>query len=317
MDERDGNPRERQVHQPAVCLRFSLLALCLLSLIPQAFAEAFESKDCEFDPCVIRIGVLSDMHLWLTDNPRYAVYTDHFAQAIDQANAAELDLVLIPGDLTNSAKAEEYARYREMAAELKMPVLCVPGNHDTGNKVSSNKKRLVTEQRVGEYRSQLGEPWYVAEPLPGLRVVALDTSLLGSGLPSEAEQWAFLESVLAASGPSQPVRTVVLLHYPLYHDQPDEDAGYTNVDVEPRTRLLTLMERADVDLVLSGHLHDFRDVTADRGMRMITAPALSFGLPFGETPQAWMSLELRRCDGQIESLEQHVVSPPTLPRNKD
>ena len=266
------------------------------------------------DECMIRIGVLSDMHITLTDNPRYAVYLEHFEKAIGEANQADLDLVLIPGDLTSSGKDEQYERFKELLERITAPVLYVAGNHDTGNKVSTKKKRLVNEERISQYQEMLTDSYFTAEPIPGLRVVGIDASLFGSGLETEDKQWAFLETELASSAGHR--STILMLHYPIYNDEPDEENGYSNVDREPRARLLDMLEKGTVDLVLSGHLHQPRDVTTASGLRMITAPALSFGLPFGEEPQAWATLRYHLCDGEVKSVQQHKVSEPTPPRKK-
>lgn len=292
------------------------LIAIMAALAPTAAAQDVATEDAgDHDQCMIDIAVLSDMHITLSANPRYAVYAEHFKQAIDEANQAEPDLVLIPGDLASSGKAEQYEKFKEMIGMIDAPVLYVAGNHDTGNKISTGKKYLVSEENVSLYRAILGDLYYSAEPIPGLRVIGIDAGLLGSGLETESKQWAFLETELATSEGYR--STILMLHYPIYNDSPDEEDGYSNVDLEPRARLLGLLDKGTVDLVVCGHLHQPRDKTTEAGLRMITAPALSFGLPFGEQPQSWVMLRYHLCDGEVVSVQQHKVSEPTQPREKD
>jgi predicted phosphodiesterase len=89
------------------------------------------------------------------------------------------------------------------------------------------------------------------------------------------------------------------------------------VDGQYRGRLMSLLEQANVKLVISGHTHHPGDVTTSGGIRMITVPATSFGLPFGEQPQGWLLLTFSRCDGSVKAIEFRKISDPTPPPEKN
>jgi alkaline phosphatase D len=130
---------------------------------------------------------------------------------------------------------------------------------------------------------------------PHTRLVAITSSLLSSGMPAEEEQWRYLDAHLPAAGHE---RVILLSHYPLFVDDPDEPASYMNIDPAPRARLISLLDRHGVGLMLCGHQHRPMDRWAGR-TRMITAPPVSFGLPRGQQPEGWTLITLDEA-GNIE-----------------
>jgi hypothetical protein len=68
----------------------------------------------------------------------------------------------------------------------------------------------------------------------------------------------------------------LFLHKPLFLESAAEDRlTQASLNPVPRARLLDLIRRSSVKLVVSGHLHSYRDVVVE-GVRMIWAPATSF-----------------------------------------
>ncbi|MGI9425231.1 MAG: metallophosphoesterase family protein, partial [Hyphomicrobiaceae bacterium] len=149
-------------------------------------------------------------------------------------------------------------------------VLSLPGNHDVGDLAANRPEQPVTEARLAAWHRVLGpDRW--ARDLGGWRLIGLNAMLVGTALPEEAEQLAWLTSVLRDDRP-----TALFLHKPLCIDELAEGPrGYWTVAPEPRARLVALLADKPVKLIASGHLHIQRQRTID-GVSHVWCPASSF-----------------------------------------
>ncbi len=127
-------------------------------------------------------------------------------------------------------------------------LLSVLGNHDAG--------------RADELVEALGMPgrWWSVER-QGVLIVGLD-----SNLPDDEQQRAWLEDTLASSRASW---KVVALHHPPY------SAGYQGSSEDVRAAFSPLFERYGVDLVLSGHDHDYQRSKVIGGVTYVVTGAAS------------------------------------------
>ncbi|MDF2441385.1 MAG: hypothetical protein JWN98_2369, partial [Abditibacteriota bacterium] len=223
----------------------------------------------------VHIALVSDTHTTRGTNEDQALYKGRLDQVIASVNAAKPDLVLLAGDLTQDGKAQEYADFRAQVASFAAPMLWIAGNHDVGSKRIEGKEGGVTTERVARYEAAMGSSFFL-DVRSGVRIVGLNASLLGSGLPREVEQWTFLETVLDRPGA---LPTLLLMHNPPFLKTPTEPGGdYWNIEPEPRARLLKLLERGGVRIVLSGHLHR-SIVNRHNNILFVTGIPVSFGLP--------------------------------------
>lgn len=104
--------------------------------------------------------------------------------------------------------------------------------------------------------------------------------------------------------------SLLLIHYPLYLETPDETGGdYWNVEPAPRARLLSLLHRGGIRAVLSGHIH-YPLVLAENGIMHISAPPVSFGLPRESQPEGWTLLTIIPATGSIRA---KTISLPRSP----
>lgn len=230
----------------------------------------------------VRFALVSDPHVTRGTNEDQPLYRGRFERTIESVNSHGVDAVLMAGDLTQGGKADEFADYRELAGKFKAPVYAVPGNHDVGGKVLPNEKG-VTAARVTNFEKIIG-PTFWSQTIKGVRVLGIDSPVLGSGLPVENDQWTFLDKELDKPH-EEP--TLVLTHYPPFLDKVDEPGGtYWNIEPAPRARLLALLHKGGVAAVLSGHLHRPIEHTID-GILFSTTPPVSFGLPRGKQAQGW------------------------------
>ena len=266
--------------------------VCTL-LLAIAVMGAWASPGAE--PGVVRVAFLSDTHVNLWTNAMRVMFNRHADEAIAAVNAAQVDLVLVAGDLTDNGKPEQMKLFRKKVKQIKAPVLFVPGNHDVGIAGNAEKKSTITPERVKLFRQQLG-PDYFAREAGGVRVVGINSCLFETGFPEEAQQWTFLEKELAKPA-SKP--TLLLEHYPLFIKAVDEPPNSTwNVHPAPRQRLLALLKQGGVKTVLSGHLHRPIIHRLD-GILFLSNLATAYGLPEGKQEAGWVLLRVPRAGGEV------------------
>lgn len=243
-----------------------------------------------------RIALVSDPHVDAAE----PLFVSNFARVIDDVNAAKVDAVLIAGDLA-AGTTESTQQFAAMAKRFAAPVRWVAGNHDIGNKPMPDNKGGPSAERIATYRENLGDLFFASDVRPGLRVIGIASSLLDTGLPAEAEQWAMLEKELAA-GP-----VVLLMHYPPFVTSADEPEEYFNLNAPARKRLLGLIEKGRVTAALSGHLH--RPISLKLGSTpLIGAPAVSFGLPKGRQPVGWTLVSIDDA-GRVTAENRYLPKP--------
>jgi 3',5'-cyclic AMP phosphodiesterase CpdA len=153
------------------------------------------------------------------------------------------DLVVISGDLADTPTAEEYEHLKRLLAQLKLPFVGIPGNHDS--------RDLMRAAFAGAPYAFSSGPLNQRVKVEGLDLVLLDSS--GPGRPHgelDAPTLQWLEATLAAS-PERPA--LLFLHHPPFK------TGITHMD---RQFLLNAGELATVvkrhprtQLIAAGHVH--------------------------------------------------------------
>jgi 3',5'-cyclic AMP phosphodiesterase CpdA len=215
----------------------------------------------------IRLIQVSDTHLSPTHR-YFAVNWDAFRTDIA---AAPPDLLVHSGDLAFNAPVAP-ADLAYAATELRglgCDWLAIPGNHDIGEAPGHARlNQPLTPDRIAAWRQHVGPQWWRRD-LADWRLVGLDSSLLDSGLPLEAEQDAFLADALAARG-GRPV--MVFIHMPPFDRDPADPARTTSVLPYPaRGRFLDRCAGGGVRVIACGHLHVYRRLR-HRGMEIVWAP---------------------------------------------
>lgn len=163
------------------------------------------------------------------------------------ARVAELapDLVVISGDLTQRARAWQFAQARAFIARLGAPVLCVPGNHDIP--LWNLWARMLHPWQA--YRRGLAEGMEPVWQNDRVVVAGLNTAnpLAWKQGRITAAQLDRLGRVFAQAGPRA---RVVAMHHPLEH-LPDETQWIMRGAEEALRRL----PQIGAQVVLSGHIH--------------------------------------------------------------
>jgi 3',5'-cyclic-AMP phosphodiesterase len=201
------------------------------------------------------LAQISDLHLRV--GPGDLGSSRALADAVDAIGALDPapDGLLVSGDLTDHASAEEYERVRELLAPLSMPIHPLAGNHDDADAMRAH---------LGA-PGELGEPLQYSQHVGGLRLIACDTTLSGRDDGAlGAERLAWLEAVLAEE-PETP--TIVAMHHPpVLTGVPALDAlGLAEAD---RLAVGELVARnPQVERIVAGHVH--RIATGELGGRAV------------------------------------------------
>lgn len=221
-----------------------------------------------------RIIILSDIHI----SPTHGYFWENWRIARDFANRAAADAVIVNGDLTiNGPDSDEEIRFAALALKsLRGPVLALPGNHDVGDEPpGQDPDQIINTQRLARWNSVFGADRWVLDTA-GWRLIGVNAQLFGSNLTGENEQNHWLEQqLIAAEG--RPV--ALFLHKPLFLEDLGEGPANASCIVPlARARLVDMLHQRDVRLVVSGHLHQYRERIIN-GVRHLWAPAVAFAAP--------------------------------------
>jgi Icc protein len=182
------------------------------------------------------IAQLSDVHV---GGARYSEAL--LRTAIEEVNAAEPDLVVVAGDLTDDGYPDQYPVAARELGELACPqVVLVPGNHD-----ARNVGYLRYEDEFGARDSRLR----LKSADDDVVLVAVDSSKpdLDEGEIGR-EHYAWIEEGFEGDAD---LRIFVCHH----HLVPVPGTGRERNQVLDAGDVLSLLRQCSVDIVLSGHRH--------------------------------------------------------------
>jgi 3',5'-cyclic AMP phosphodiesterase CpdA len=217
-----------------------------------------------------RIAQISDTHLSSTK----AIFRPNFDVVAEHLSCSEPDLIVNTGDLSLDGADNEEDLLEAVAVHRQLPVECrlLPGNHDVGDHIEVARKQPVTAERLDRYRRVVGADWWTID-IPGWRLLGLNALIVGSGLSGDAEQ---LDMVRGAAAGLKGRALAIFLHKPLADETYTENLSINRfMTHHPRSALLAALGGTAPAVVLSGHVHQYRDSFIG-GSRHIWAPATSF-----------------------------------------
>ena len=208
--------------------------------------------------------------------------------AIGEILDSEAKFVLISGDLTKDGERINHEIVRDKLARLTdagLAVLVVPGNHDVNNPDAvsydgENTERVASVTAAefadiyagfgygGALDRDTGSLSYVAEPVPGLRVLALDTcryrenregegEIVGGRISQGTADW--IARTLRSAG-QQGKAVIATSHHGIVEHWDGQGKLHPDYLIDDYIHVGEFLASYDVRLVFTGHYHA-QDIT--------------------------------------------------------
>lgn len=206
------------------------------------------------DAPTAKIATISDLHLGeegfglikrLRESKGVEPYSLRCAKAaVSEAQAWGAELLVIKGDITEFGLPEEWELFDELLADIQIPVLAIPGNHDT-----LMKRGSVDATTELQRRSLFPAP-INSVGIGGVRVVTADSTVPGHSF-GRLGRWT--EHLVTAVDTDSPA--LVFTHHHFEHKRWPRlwPLGVQQFDCQA---LLPALFEANPDLLISsGHTH--------------------------------------------------------------
>jgi 3',5'-cyclic AMP phosphodiesterase CpdA len=188
----------------------------------------------------IRIAHLSDIHFGGEE-------TAAVEAAVGAVAAFAPTLTMVTGDLTLNGLPQEFRAARAWLDRLPRPLIVTPGNHDTPY-WNLLLRALVPFNR---YRKYIGAPQVVAFDAPGLAARCVNSARGAQPRPDWSKGAMALQPLRDIEWGADATLKVFGCHHPLIDIAGMPVAG----GVHRGDRAVALLAAADVDLILTGHVH--------------------------------------------------------------
>lgn len=214
----------------------------------------------------LHFAQISDIHLSSlgSHHELLSAHTpDFLANIIAELNQlADLDFVLITGDLFDTADQFEFDLFQQNIRTLNKSYYIIPGNHD--RRPPDRTEGLTRQDFARHFNPQFEQRPIAPEVQAGYWSISINSQVQIIGLDSirdedwggviDAEQLRWLEQELADHADKFVIAAV---HHPLHKLAPvDDDSNFTKFVCENGDALLTLFDsHPQVKLVLTGHHH--------------------------------------------------------------
>jgi 3',5'-cyclic-AMP phosphodiesterase len=193
------------------------------------------------------IAQISDLHIKIAGDPPY--------QQVDTASALKRcimhlngmrprpAMVVATGDLVDGGQSEEYAHLRQLLADLALPLVAIPGNHDAREPM----RRAFPNQPYAQSNGPMN--FHIA--VGPLDLILIDSSVAGQGHGAiEDETLAWLEATLALST-KRPA--LLFVHHPPFAT----GIRYMDaINLQNPADLATILQRHPrARMIACGHVH--------------------------------------------------------------
>ena len=216
-----------------------------------------------------RFGIISDLHIALPETIQNHPSRFHLVEvsipaleaALEHLVSLNLDFLLLPGDLTQDGEIANHQWLAKRLTKLPFPVYVIPGNHDIPS--LQGTKSTIAASDFPDYYQKFGyqnnqQLYYSQEVLPGVQLIALNSN----NFDSEGKQLGYLDETQLLwlddlLEKSQDKLNLVTIHHNVIEHFP----GQTNHPLGNRymldgaDNLLKLLEKHQVKLIFTGHLH--------------------------------------------------------------
>jgi UDP-2,3-diacylglucosamine pyrophosphatase LpxH len=243
-----------------------------------------------FDPSLGTSGAAFQAYL-AGDRKLLAEAEELLDATISEIIPIKADFIIISGDLTKDGERHNHLILADKLKELEQSgkkVFVVPGNHDIANSdavkfVGDNEESIatVTAKEFANIYQKFGYDEalerdeqslsYIAEPVPGLWLLAIDScrwrehepgehSITGGIIYDETLSW--IDSILAKAQ-KQNKKVIAFMHHGIMEHYPNNLKFYSDYVVENHETVSEKLANANVDLVFTGHFHA-QDITQKR-----------------------------------------------------
>ncbi len=207
-----------------------------------------------------RIVQLTDLHFQASSNELYkGINADaHFLQCLDWLSGNDCDLLLLTGDLAHGASPDAYVRLQGYLADIGIPWLWLPGNHDDVQQMLA-----VTDQAVDQVRCVELVSW---------RLLILDTTYAPDGKGSGSVSPAHMQQLQRQLEVEQNKPVLVVMHH---NPIPVNSAWQDEImlaNSQEFNKLVTTYSQ--IKAVIFGHVHQPID-RVEQGVRYLATPATS------------------------------------------
>lgn len=273
----------------------SLLAL-VATLLPAARAEEtatfLVATDLHYiSPALTDHGAYFTRMLANSDG-KVTAYIDELTDAfLSQAIKKKPDGLILSGDLSfNGARRshEDLAAKLRAVREAGIPVYVIPGNHDLYSYASASfsgdaytRVENITSDAFAEIYRDFGfeaalsrDPYslsYIAEPVPGLRLLMLDTNTQHMTGAVAQNTFAWLEGELQKAR-RDGAKVIAVSHQNLFAHSSVISRGFV---ISNASLLCALYERYGVSVNLSGHIHMQHTAASKAGLPEIATSSLA------------------------------------------
>ncbi|HEX3652610.1 MAG TPA: metallophosphoesterase family protein [Rhizomicrobium sp.] len=194
------------------------------------------------------IAHISDLHFGRTD--------DEVLEGLKRAVvAAEPDVVVVSGDLTQRARRREFTAARDFLKQLPQPQIAVPGNHDVPL-YNVLRRWLTPLTAYRRYITRDLSPFYVNDEIAILGINTARALTFKNGRINRSQ------IAKACAGfarlPANVVRMVVT-HHPFALPESSSERAV----VGRAKHAMRAFADCKVDIVLSGHLHVSQAITSE------------------------------------------------------
>lgn len=240
-----------------------------------------------------RLIHLSDLH--------FGAHDPEIVEAVErQVNAANPDLVVISGDLTQRARTEQFQQACRLLERLRdngHDVLAVPGNHDVP--LYDVLRRFLSP--LTRYMRYIDESLCPFFELPGATVLGINTarSFTFSDGRISHEQMDFIRNTFERSDPE--AMRILVTHHPLFALPVGEEIARA---VGRSELALDAIAEAGVDMLLSGHnhevsIHSARDLVTSAGPALVIQAGTATSTRVRERPQSFNAIETGRTSATV------------------
>jgi len=207
------------------------------------------------DRLLSKVATISDLHLGedgfgllkpMRESSKVAQpYAMRCAKAaVREAQDWGAELLVIKGDITDEGRAGEWEMFDELLAEVTIPVMAVPGNHDT-----VNERHSVDPTEALQARGLFPSPVHAVD-IAGARIVAAHSAVSGHSW-GRLQRWK--NELVDAVRHEEP--TLLFTHHHL-EQQPFPWFWPLGVQRFDNYRLLEKLVATNPDLLISsGHSH--------------------------------------------------------------